>query len=116
MPTRDVDESFWDDYDRLSAVQQHRFLTVGPRCLRPVLKPRTQLIATRYSSRFSRVARPDQVFFFGTPFGWQSRHFTKWMLCGLWVDLNVVSIFSTSRPQFDRRGWQLAQVARVRML
>ena len=28
MPTRDVDESFWDDYDRLSPVQQRRFLSV----------------------------------------------------------------------------------------
>ena len=31
------------------------------------------------------------------------------------MDLNVVSIFSTSRPQLDRRGWQVAQMARVRI-
>ena len=38
------------------------------------------------------------------------------MLCGLWVDLKVVSMVSTSRPQFDNRGWQVEQEACVRML
>ena len=28
MPTRDVDQSFWQDYDRLSLAQQRRFLRV----------------------------------------------------------------------------------------
>src|ERR1017187_8921843 len=51
--------------------------------------------------------------FFGIPFGWQSAHFTKWILWPLAALRNVVSIFSTSRPQLDRRGWQVAQEARV---
>lgn len=47
------------------------------------------------------------------PLGWQSAHFTVWMLCFELRLANVVSIFSTSRPQLDSRGWQLAQEARV---
>ena len=35
------------------------------------------------------------------------------MLCLLSADLNVVSIFSTSRPQFDILGWQAAHDALV---
>ena len=46
----------------------------------------------------------DFVFFLGTPAGWQSTQATRWTSCRLSPDLNVVSIFSTSRPQFDSRG------------
>src|ERR1039458_8693923 len=51
--------------------------------------------------------------FFGTPLVWQSAHFTQWTLCLLSAETNVVSIFSTSRPQFDILGWQVAHEARV---
>jgi hypothetical protein len=43
-------------------------------------------------------------FFLGTPLVWQSIHLTKCMLCGLLVDLKVVSIVSTSSPQLDNCG------------
>ena len=72
--------------------------------------PQKSLVA-EHSLHSTRPMRYD--FFFGTPFGWQSWHFTRWMLCRLSGLLNVVSIFSTSSPQFDNRGWQLAQDWRV---
>src|ERR1039458_730100 len=95
-----------------------------PKTSRPVfihaLKPAaTKAIAFRgfhpdseagnYRAAEVRLAGASGRRFLGMPLGWQSRHFTKWMLCGLWVDLKVVSIVSTSRPQFDSRGWQVAQ-------
>src|ERR1035441_6204671 len=52
-------------------------------------------------------------FFLGIPLGWQSAHFTQWMLCLLSVERKLVSIFSTSKPQFDIFGWHSAQEARV---
>lgn len=45
-----------------------------------------------------------RTFFGGTPLVWQSMHLTVWTLWGLFVDLKVVSIFSTSRPQFESWG------------
>ena len=50
---------------------------------------------------------------FGTPWVWQSKHWKEWMLWRLERDRKVVSIFSTSNPQLDIFGWQLAQEARV---
>ena len=53
----------------------------------------------------SRRAGVDATFAsVGTPRGWQSSHDTLWMLCVLSRERKVVSIFSTSRPQFDSRG------------
>src|SRR5947209_6640110 len=49
----------------------------------------------------------------GTPLVWQSAHLTKCTLCRLDGERNVVSIFSTSRPQLESRGWHSAQDARV---
>jgi len=75
-----------------------------------------QVIRVHYPADEVRLAGASGRCFLGTPFVWQSVHLTKWILCGLWVDLKVVSMVSTSRPQFDKRGWQLEQEARVRML
>ena len=38
---------------------------------------------------------------------------TRWTSLRLSADLKVVSIFSTSWPQFESRGWQPAHEARV---
>ena len=42
---------------------------------------------------------------------WQSPQATKWMLCLLPVERKEVSIFSTSKPQCEFDGWQVAQEA-----
>ena len=52
-------------------------------------------------------------FFCGTPLVWQSAHLTVWMLWGLFVFLNVVSIVSTLMPQFESCGWHVVQEARA---
>ena len=52
----------------------------------------------------------------GVPWGWQSRQATRWMLCWLEGETNVVSIFSTSRPQWEFAGWQVAQEARAEVV
>jgi hypothetical protein len=48
--------------------------------------------------------RASILFVLGTPFVWQSEHFTQCTLCLLSGDRKVVSIFSTSMPQLDIFG------------
>src|ERR1035437_4827981 len=70
--------------------------------------PRLSVSAVKGLPRLAPASR-----FRGIPFGWQSAHLTKWILWPLAVLTKVVSIFSTSRPQLDRRGWHVAHEARV---
>lgn len=77
-------------------------------------------LAICYAPRHSQTAevsgKPNNYirgFFLGTPFVWQSRHLTVWMLWGLLFDLNVVSMASTLRPQLESCGWQVVHEARV---
>lgn len=44
------------------------------------------------------------AFNLGTPCWWQSAHLTQWTLCELFAFAKVVSIFSTSSPQWDICG------------
>ena len=77
----------------------------------PIEGPLTHLTPARMSTRIGSGA--PLALFRGTPFGWQSTHVTRWTSWRLSGERNVVSIVSTSSPQFDSRGWQPAQEARV---
>ena len=55
-------------------------------------------------ARFLAMTEAGLSFGFGTPLGWQSSHLTLWTSWWLFGSLKVVSIFSTSMPQFERRG------------